>query len=142
MAAEVEYKGEREWYEETNSKIKGWMPPHVMMDFMDHKKQKHLVVVVVLPTGVVQYNPANTNIEVGSPQDEVQVRIIWPKNMTDVMKLLSQFLHTCHGYDLNTWRRQSKEKNGFCLVKGEHPLPFTVLLKLSLSSSMIMGSMH
>ena len=25
-----------------NSKIKGWMPPHVVTDFMDHKKQKHL----------------------------------------------------------------------------------------------------
>ena len=44
------------------------LKPHVMMDFTDHKKQKHLVVVVVLPTGVMHYNTTNTDIEVGSTQ--------------------------------------------------------------------------
>ena len=42
-----------------------------MMGFMDHKKQKHLVVVVVLPTGVAQYNRTNKNIAVISMQDEL-----------------------------------------------------------------------
>ena len=38
-----------------NSKVKDWMPPHVVTDFTDHRKQKHLVVVVVLLTGVMHY---------------------------------------------------------------------------------------
>ena len=56
-------------------KVKDWMLPHVMMDFMDHKKPKHLVVVVVLPTGVVYYN---MDIEVGSMQEEVQIKLSGP----------------------------------------------------------------
>ena len=51
MEAEVDYKKKKSnGYEEMNGKVKDWMPPHVMMDFTDHKKQKHLVMVVVLPT--------------------------------------------------------------------------------------------
>ena len=38
MVVEVEYKKKSNGYEETTSKIKDWMVPHVMMDFMDHKK--------------------------------------------------------------------------------------------------------
>ena len=47
-----------------NSKIKDWMLPHVMTEFIDHKKQKHLVVVVVIPMGVALYNTTSTDIEV------------------------------------------------------------------------------
>ena len=83
-------------------KIKDWMLPHVMTDFTDHKKLKHLVVVVVvLPTGVVHCTTTNTDIQVGSMQDEVQIKIIWPNNMMDVTKLLSQFPCTWHVDDLN-----------------------------------------
>ena len=32
-------------------------------------------------------------IAVGSTQDELQIKIIWLHNMTDVMKLLSQHQH-------------------------------------------------
>ena len=53
-----------------NSKVKDWMPPHVIMDFMDHKKQKHLVVVLDLPMGVAHYNTTSMDIAVGSTQDE------------------------------------------------------------------------
>ena len=48
MDAKVDYKKKKsKQYEETNSKVKDWMPPHVVTDFTDHKKQKHLVVVVL-----------------------------------------------------------------------------------------------
>ena len=42
-----------------NSKVKELMSPHVVMDFTDHKKQEHLVVPVILPTGVMHYNTTN-----------------------------------------------------------------------------------
>ena len=103
-------------YEEMNGKVKDWMPPHVMMDFTDHKKQKHLVVLVVLPTGVMHYNTTKTDIVVGSSQDKLQIKIIWPHNMTDVMKLLRQFLDTWHGDDINMWQCLAMEK-AFNLLK-------------------------
>ena len=54
MEAEVDYKKMKfSGYEETNCKVKDWMSPHVVTDFTDHKKQKHLMVEVVLPTGLV-----------------------------------------------------------------------------------------
>ena len=78
------------------------MLAHVVMDFMDHKEQKHLVaVVVVLPTGVVHYNTTNTDIDVGTTQDGVQIKNIWPNNMTAVTKLLSEFLCAWHADDLS-----------------------------------------
>ena len=60
------------------------MPPYVVTDFKDHNKQKHLVVVVVLPMEVVHYNTINTDIAVGSTQDKLEIKIIWPYNMMDV----------------------------------------------------------
>ena len=48
MDAKVDYKKKKsKQYEETNSKVKDWMPPHVVSYFTDHKRQKHLVVVVL-----------------------------------------------------------------------------------------------
>ena len=87
------------------------MLPHVMTDFMDHKKQKHLVVVVVLPTGVAHYNTTTMDIEVGSMQDEVQIKIIWPNNMMDVTKLLRQFPRTWHANYLNMQQCLVMEKD-------------------------------
>ena len=63
-------------YEERNSWVNDWMPPHVMADFTDNKKQKHLVVVVVvLPMGVMHYNTTNTDIVVGSTEDKLQKKL-------------------------------------------------------------------
>ena len=42
-----------------------------MTDFTDHKKQKHLLVVVLLPMRVAHYNTTNMDIEVGGMQDEL-----------------------------------------------------------------------
>ena len=65
MELEADYKIKKSnGYEEMNSKVKDWMTPHVIMDLTDHKKQKHLVVVVVFPAGVVHYNTMNMDIEV------------------------------------------------------------------------------
>ena len=51
------------------------MLSHVMTDFTDPKKQKYLVVVVFfLPMGVMQYNTTNSDIEVGSMQDKLQIK--------------------------------------------------------------------
>ena len=36
----------------TTTKGKDWMPQYVLTDFEDCNKQKHLVVLVVLPTEV------------------------------------------------------------------------------------------
>ena len=77
MEAEADYKKKSNPYEEMNSKVKDRMPPHIMADFTDHNKQKHLVLVVVLPTGALYYNTTNMDIAVGS------------RDMTDVVKLLS-----------------------------------------------------
>ena len=76
IEAEADYKKKGSGDEEMTSKVKDWMPPHVMTDFTDHKKQKHLVVLVVLPIGVVQYNTTNMNIVVGRTQDELQIKIM------------------------------------------------------------------
>ena len=86
------------------------MPLHIVTDFIDHMKQRHLVVVVILPTGVVHYNTTNVDIEVGSMKDELQIKIIWPNNMMDVTKLLGQF--TCEWYveDLDMWLHLAMEK--------------------------------
>ena len=51
-------------YERMNSKVKDWLQPHVVMDLMDQKKQKNLVVVVVIPTGVMHYDTTNMDIVV------------------------------------------------------------------------------
>ena len=67
------------------------MVPHVMVGFTDHRKEKQLEVVVVLPMGIAHYNTTNTYIEVGHMLDKLQIEIILPNNMTDVMKLLRQF---------------------------------------------------
>ena len=84
--------------------------------------------------GVTNYNTTNMDLVIGSAQGELQIKIIWSHNVTDVMKLLSQFLHTWHGDDINMQEhlgtfgdgeghQQIKgEGHGFCLVKGEHPL--------------------
>ena len=45
------------------------MPPYVVTDFENHSKQKHLVVLVVLCTGVAHYNTTNMDIVVDSTQD-------------------------------------------------------------------------
>ena len=47
-----------------------------MTDFTDHKKQKYLVVVVVvfLPMGVMHDNTTNTDIKVGSMLDKLQIK--------------------------------------------------------------------
>ena len=87
-----------------NSKRKDWMLPHVMTDFTDHQKQKHLVVLVALPTGVAHYNTTNMDNVVGSTHCKLQIIIFWLPNMTDVMKLLSQFLGTWHGANINMWQ--------------------------------------
>ena len=108
------------------------------MDFTDYKKQKHFVVVVVLPMGVVHYNTTNTDIEVGSTHDKLQIKIIWPNNMTDVMKLLSQFLHTWHADNINMQQPLVMEKAldqlrekamDFVWSKICIPLPFVVQSK-------------
>ena len=39
MVTEMEHKKESNGHEETDSNIKDCMLPHVMTDFMDHKKQ-------------------------------------------------------------------------------------------------------
>ena len=65
MEAGADYKKKKSnGYEEMNSKVKDWMPPHVITDFTDHFKQKHLVLVVVLPAGVAHFNTTITDIEV------------------------------------------------------------------------------
>ena len=64
------------------------MPLSAVTDFKDHNKQKDLVVMVVLPTGVMQYNATNTDILVSSAQDALIVKIIWPHNMIYVKTLL------------------------------------------------------
>ena len=43
-------------------------------------------------------------------QDEVQIKIIWPNNMMDVTKLLSQFPCTWHVDDLNMQQHLVMEK--------------------------------
>ena len=108
--------GGGEDYEDTDSKIKDWMLPCIMMDFMDHKKQKHSEVVVVLSTGVAHYNTKNMDIKVGGMQDEVQIKIIWPNNMTDVTKLLHQFMYEWHVEDLSMQQCLAMEKT-FTLLK-------------------------
>ena len=93
------------------------MLPHVMTNFTDYQKQKHLVVLVALPTGVAHYNMLvalptgvahynTTNMDnvVGSTHCKLQIIIFWLPNMTDVMKLLSQFLGTWHGANINMWQ--------------------------------------
>ena len=128
-------------YEEMNSKVKDWMPPYVMIDFTDHKKQKHLVVVVVVfPLGDMHYNTANMDIEVESTQDKLQIKIIWPNNIMDVMKLLSQFPHTWHVDDIIMQQHLVREKAinqlrekamDFIWSMVSIPLPFIVQSKFN-----------
>ena len=68
------------------------------------------MVLVVLPTGVAHDNTPNMDIVVGSTEDELQIKIIWPCNMTDVTKLLSQFPNTWHGDDINRWQHLAMER--------------------------------
>ena len=79
-----------------NSRVIDWMPPYVMTDFEDHNKQKNMVVVVVLPTGVTHYNTTNTDISVGSTQDKLIIKIIWPHTVMDLEILLGRFAMSCH----------------------------------------------
>ena len=81
------------------------MQPYVVTDFEDCNKQKYLVVLVVLPTGAMHYNTTNTDIAVGSTQDKMEIKIIWPHNMTDLTMLLSQFMNSWHGAIINMWKR-------------------------------------
>ena len=72
-----------------------------MTEFEDHNKQKNLMVVVILPTGVMHFNTTNTGIAVGSTQEELIIKIIWPHNMTYVKSLLSQFTISWHREENN-----------------------------------------
>ena len=81
-----------------------------MTDFTDHKKQKHLLVVGILPMGLVHFNTTNTDSKVASMQDELQIKIIWPNSMMDVMKLLIQFLHKWFADDINMQQHLAMKK--------------------------------
>ena len=81
------------------------MPPFVISDFEDHNKQKLLVVLVMLPVGIMHYNTTNMGIA-----DELEVKIIWLHNMTDVMMLLSQFQNGWHSDNINMWKKLALEK--------------------------------
>ena len=81
------------------------MQPYVVTDFEDCNKQKHLVVLVVLPAGAMHYNTTNTDIAVRSTQDKMEIKIIWPHNMTVLTTLLSQFMNSSHGANINMWKR-------------------------------------
>ena len=90
--------------------------------------------------GVTHYNTTNMDIVIGSAQGELQIKIIWPHNVTDVMKLLSQFLHTWHGDDINMQEHLVMEKAinklkekamDFVWSKVSIPLPFIVQSKFN-----------
>ena len=81
------------------------------------------------------------------------MKIIWPNNMTYVMKLLSQILGTWHADDISMQRclvmekafNQLKEKaTDFVWSKVCIPLPFIVQLKFEFEFIMIitMDSVH
>ena len=106
-----------------------------MTEFEDHNKQKYLVVVVILPTGVMHFNTTNTDITVGSTQQELIIKITWPHNMTDVKSLLSQFMMSWQREESNISKRLALEKafnqfrekvTDFMWSKGYIPLPFHV----------------
>ena len=63
----------------------------------------------MLPTGIVHYNTTNIDIVVGSTQEGLEIKIIWPHNMMDVMTLLSQFSNGWHGYDIIMWKKLALE---------------------------------
>ena len=65
-------------------------------------------MVVVLPTRVVHYNTTTMDIKVGSTQDELQTNM--HNNMTDVMKLLSQFPCRWYADNINMWQHLVTEK--------------------------------
>ena len=103
------------------------MPPHVMMHFTDHKKQKHLVVLVVLPMAVMHYNTKLWTLWSEADRMNCRLKIIWLHNMMDVSKLLSQFPDAWHGHDIRFGDGEvlqpiKGEGCRFCLDKGEHPL--------------------
>ena len=150
MEAYAEYNMKKSnGFEEMNSKVKDWVPPHVMTDFTDHKKQKHLVVVGILPMGFVHFNTTNKDIEVASMQDELQIKIIWPNNMMDVMKLLSQFLHKWYADDINmqqhlamkkAFNQLRKKASDFVWSKVCTPISHSVSLRSCIT--MTMDSVH
>ena len=90
--------------------MKDWIPTYALMDFEDCNKQKHLVVLAVLPTGLVHYDTTNTDIFVGSMQHALIIKIIWLNNMTNVTLLLGQFMSHWHVDDFNMWKRLVLER--------------------------------
>ena len=74
----------------TYNKVKDWVLQYVITEFKDHNKQKYLLAVVVLPTGVTYYNTTNTDTVVGSTQEELIIKFIWLHKMMDVKSLLGQ----------------------------------------------------
>ena len=154
MEVEPDFKKKKSNGEDmTHTKVKEWVSPYVMTEFEDHNEQKNLMVVVALPTGVMHFNTTNTDIAVGSTQEELFIRIIWPHNMTDVKLLLSQFMMSWHREETNIRKQlalekafnQLKEKaTDLMWSKLRIPLPFQVQSKLNLDFIFITttDSMH
>ena len=107
MEVEAEHKKKKS---DVGEEMKQWVPPYVVTDWEDDKKQKNVVVVVVLPTGVAHQNTTNCDIAVGPSKLALHVTIIWPLNMMDVNVLLDQFPDKWHVDDRNTRRRLALER--------------------------------
>ena len=123
---------------EKKDMMKEWTPPHVLTQWVDQNKQKHVVVVINLPTGVAHRDTTNCDIEVGESQKELIVKIIWPTNSTDVGELLKQFSQEWMEKDENIRKKlaledafnQLKEKQtDFVRSKFVLSLPFAVQSK-------------
>ena len=123
---------------EKKDMMKEWTPPHVLTLWVDQNKQKHVVVVINLPTGVAHRDTTNCDIEVGESQKELIVKIIWPTNSTDVGELLKQFSQEWMEKDENIHKKlaledafnQLKEKQtDFVRSKFVLSLPFAVQSK-------------
>ena len=75
-----------------NDMMRNWEPPHVLTQWVDDKKQRHLVILVVLPTGIAHEDTTNCLIEVDPSQLQVHVKVIWPDNATHI-QYLTQHMH-------------------------------------------------
>ena len=118
-----------------NDMMRNWEPPHVLTQWVDDKKQRHLVILVVLPTGIAHEDTTNCLIEVDRSQLQVHVKVIWPDNATHIHYLTQHMHREWHVEEKNlrmklaledAMNQMRKRETDFVRSKFSLSLPFMV----------------
>ena len=54
--------------------MRNWVPLHMANQWIDQKKQKHVVVVIVFASGVTPHNSTNCEISVVDSKESLEVK--------------------------------------------------------------------